>query len=52
MVSKNQQKKIILLKQKKYRSKFGLFVAEGQNVVNELLNSLIECEYLFSIKSM
>ena len=52
MVSKNLQKKIIQLKQKKYRSKFGLFVAEGQKVVNELLNSLIECEYLFSIKNI
>ena len=52
MVSKNQQKKIKQLKQKKYRSKFGLFVAEGEKVVNDLINSKIECEYLFSIKNI
>ena len=52
MVSKNQQKKIIQLKQKKYRSKFGLFVAEGKKVVNDLINSEIECEFLFSIRNI
>ncbi len=52
MVSKNQQKKILQLKQKKYRNKFGLFVAEGDKVTNELLNSSFECKYLFSTKKI
>ena len=47
MLSKNQLKLITSLQQKKYRNKYGLFVAEGIKVVNELLNSDFECEFLF-----
>ena len=39
MLSKNQQKLIRQLSQKKYRQQSGLFVAEGEKVVNELLDS-------------
>ena len=37
MVTKNQIKLVVSLKQKKYRSQHGLFVVEGEKVVNELL---------------
>lgn len=39
MVTKNQIKLVVSLKQKKYRSQHGLFVVEGEKVVNELLLS-------------
>ena len=37
MISKNQQKYIRQLEQKKYRKREGLFVAEGTKVVGDLL---------------
>ncbi|RIV38284.1 RNA methyltransferase [Flagellimonas lutimaris] len=39
MVTKNQIKLVVSLKQKKYRSQHGLFVVEGEKVVNELLKA-------------
>ncbi|MDF0715606.1 RNA methyltransferase [Muricauda sp. 334s03] len=39
MVTKNQIKLVVSLKQKKYRSQHGLFVVEGKKVVNELLGA-------------
>ena len=39
MVTKNQIKLVASLKQKKYRSQHGLFVVEGEKVVNELLQA-------------
>ncbi len=39
MVTKNQIKLVVSLKQKKYRSQHKLFVVEGEKVVNELLQS-------------
>nr|WP_297782995.1 RNA methyltransferase [uncultured Allomuricauda sp.] len=39
MVTKNQIKLVVSLKQKKYRSQHGLFVVEGEKVVNELLEA-------------
>ncbi|MDF0708114.1 TrmH family RNA methyltransferase [Flagellimonas okinawensis] len=39
MVTKNQIKLVVSLKQKKYRSQHGLFVVEGEKVVNELLDA-------------
>ncbi|WP_127138412.1 TrmH family RNA methyltransferase [Flagellimonas oceanensis] len=39
MVTKNQIKLVVSLKQKKYRSQHGLFVVEGEKVVNELLGA-------------
>ncbi len=39
MVTKNQIKLVVSLKQKKYRSQHGLFVVEGEKVVNELLQA-------------
>lgn len=39
MVTKNQIKLVVSLKQKKYRSQHKLFVVEGEKMVNELLYS-------------
>lgn len=47
MVTKNQIKRILSLQQKKYRNKYGLFFAEGQKVIVELLNSNFILEELF-----
>ena len=46
-LSKNQLKLITSLRQKKYRQKHKLFIAEGKKVVGELLNSTIKIEHLF-----
>ena len=48
-LSKNQLKLITSLQQKKYRLKYGLFVAEGIKVVTEFLNSNFELEELFCV---
>ena len=39
MVTKNQIKLVVNLKQKKYRTQHGLFVVEGEKTVSELLNA-------------
>jgi TrmH family RNA methyltransferase len=48
-VSKNQQKLVNSLKNKKYRYKNGLFVVEGIKVIKEFLNSSYRLHSLFSI---
>lgn len=48
-LSKNHTKLITSLRQKKYRQKHKMFVAEGVKVVNEFLNSSFELELLFSV---
>jgi RNA methyltransferase, TrmH family len=48
MVSKNQIKLINSLQQKKYRSEYQLFIAEGVKVIQELLQSNIVLEHLFA----
>jgi TrmH family RNA methyltransferase len=47
MLSKNQIKLITSLQQKKYRSKYDLFVVEGVKGVNEFLKSEFELEIIF-----
>ena len=47
MLSKNQLKLISSLQQKKYRTRHGLFLAEGVKVVGEFLNSTYRCNHLF-----
>ncbi|SDQ30703.1 TrmH family RNA methyltransferase [Flagellimonas zhangzhouensis] len=42
MVTKNQIKLVVSLKQKKYRSQHGLFVVEGEKVVKELLHEGVQ----------
>jgi len=39
MVTKNQIKLVVSLKQKKYRSQHGLFVVEGEKLLDELLSA-------------
>lgn len=46
-LSKNQLKLIVSLRQKKYRQKHKLFIAEGIKVVSELMKSSLEVEQLF-----
>ncbi|MCW8979766.1 MAG: RNA methyltransferase [Altibacter sp.] len=48
MISKSQIKLITSLRQKKYRDKTGLFVAEGPKVILELLKAGFELHGLFS----
>lgn len=48
MVSKNQIKLITSLQQKKYRKEHKLFFAEGRKVIQELIQSNFQLEYLFS----
>ena len=50
MISKNQIKFIKGLSLKKNRLKSQLFVAEGEKIVNELLNSKFEIEYIYATK--
>ena len=49
MISKAKIKLIQSLKQKKYRSKLGLFVAEGVKTINDLLNSNVKVVELFAL---
>ncbi len=48
-LSKNQLKLITSLLQKKYRTKYNLFIAEGIKVVSEFLNSKYQLEHLFCV---
>lgn len=50
MISKNQIKFIKSLSLKKNRVKAQLFVAEGEKIVNELLNSEFEIEHIYATK--
>ena len=50
MISKNQIKFIKSLSLKKNRVKAQLFVAEGEKIVNELLNSEFEIENIYTTK--
>ena len=50
MISKNQIKFIKSLSLKKNRVKAQLFVAEGEKIVNELLNSKFEIEEIYATK--
>jgi TrmH family RNA methyltransferase len=47
MLSKNQRNQILQLKKKKYRQDSGLFVAEGEKVVEELLAASWNCTDLY-----
>jgi len=51
MLSKSQIKLITRLKQKKYRLQDGFFVAEGIKVINELLDSHLKLQHLFTTSS-
>ena len=53
MLSKAQIKYIVSLQHKKYRQKFGQFVAEGDKIVQELLQDrpvVLVAPYVLTIK--
>jgi TrmH family RNA methyltransferase len=50
MLSKTQIKLIRSLQLKKYREEEGLFIAEGKKIVEELLESSIEIERIYSVE--
>lgn len=52
MITKNQIKLIISLQQKKFRNQYQLFVAEGEKVIRELLNSKFELNHLYTTDSV
>ena len=52
MLSKSQIKLINSLKQKKYRTKNSLFVAEGEKTVFDLLNSSLNVKTIFCTKKL
>jgi RNA methyltransferase, TrmH family len=52
MVSKNQIKLITSLVQKKYRKEHQLFIAEGEKVIHELLQSNFKLKNLYCSKPM
>ena len=52
MLSKNQQKNIRQLSRKKYRQESGLFVAEGEKLVHELLNSVWKADQIYSTEPL
>ena len=51
MLTKNQSKRILSLRQKKQRLKQGLFIAEGPKVVQEFIDSNYELVEIFSINN-
>jgi TrmH family RNA methyltransferase len=51
MLSKNQIKFLNSLKQKKFREEHSLFVAEGNKIIPELLNSAIKVKQIYSVSS-
>ena len=51
MISKNEIKFIKSLSLKKNRVKFQLFVAEGEKIVNELINSNLEIDHIYATKN-
>ncbi len=52
MISKNQIKLISSLAQKKYRKQHQLFIAEGEKVIDEILNSSFELEHLYCTETI
>ncbi len=52
MISKSQIKLITSLQQKKYRTKTGLFVAEGHKIIKDLARSGLEIKALYSSGSV
>src|SRR5438552_701298 len=52
MLSKNQIKLIRSLQQKKYREEHGLFIAEGEKVVAELINSDFKIHSIYIVETL
>ncbi len=52
MLTKNQIKYITQLKQKKFRDLNKIFVTEGFKVINELLDSTLQLEHIYTTKQL
>ncbi|MCB0457333.1 MAG: RNA methyltransferase [Flavobacteriaceae bacterium] len=52
MISKSEIKLITSLQQKKYRNKYGLFIAEGKKLIADLLNAGLKLQLLFSTEDL
>jgi len=52
MLTKNQIKNISALRIKKYRDEYGLFVAEGEKLVNELLGTGLKAKELYALSDV
>ena len=50
MLSLNEKKYLNLLKQKKYRQKYGFFIAEGDKIVSDFIHSNWEIHEIFALK--
>ena len=50
-VSNNKIKEIVKLHQKKYREETGLFLAEGEKILEELINEKIDIVEVFALKT-
>lgn len=50
MLSINQKKYINSLQQKKFRTQYGTFLVEGKKMVEELIQSGLEIEFVFVVK--
>jgi RNA methyltransferase, TrmH family len=48
VLSKNQEKSVKLLQQKKHRNETGLFIAEGYKIVDELIRSSIKIRSVYA----
>ena len=48
MLSKNEIKFLNALKQKKFRNEHGLFIAEGEKIINDLLKSTINIRQVYA----
>lgn len=51
-VSKNRLKEIAKLLQKKYREKTGLFIAEGEKILEEMLSSDVDIVEVYTLKDL
>ena len=50
-ISNNKLKEIVKLHQKKYREETGLFLAEGEKILEELINANADIIDVFAINS-
>ena len=51
-ISNNKIKEIVKLHQKKYREETGLFIAEGNKILEELLNTKAEIKEIYALKNL
>ena len=52
MISKSEIKLITSLQQKKYRNKHGLFIAEGEKIISDLISGGVKLHSLFATEDV